>query len=580
MKKSILIGLVTFFMMMNIPIVQGGLWHRDKKQKHSSAVILQNGKSNPALLIDAKRNEITGNIEKAQSLYREYLSKYPEDPVAYFELGRILYNNKELDEALKLSEKAAELDPNNIWYQLFQAEVNQAKANYKESIRIYEKIVEKYPSNVDYYYQLAALYLISERYREAIEVYDKIENLTGISEDISVQKEKIFLVLNDIPRAQEELEKLVRAYPDNTSYLSMLAEFLMSANKSDEALDIYNKIIQTDPNNPYIHMTLSDYYRKKGDKARSFEELKLGFSNPNLDIDTKVRVLLSFYSLNDLYKDYKDVAFELAKILVAVHPNTAKSYSIYGDLLEQDKNDSAARDVFIKAVTYDSSNFVLWSEIMRLDLVLNKFDHLIEFSEKSKELFPEQPLPYLFSGLGSYQKKDYGQAVKDFTTGSKLVVNNDELMAQFFMYMGDAYHALKNAEESDKAYEKSLQAKGDNAYVLNNYAYYLVLRNMELDKAERMAKRAVTLEPSNSSFLDTYGWVLYKMGRYADAEPWVERALEDKEEVSAEVMEHYGDIQYKLGNVTKAVEFWMKAKAKGPGSDFLDKKIADKKLYE
>ena len=90
----------------------------------------------------------------------------------------------------------------------------------------------------------------------------------------------------------------------------------------------------------------------------------------------------------------------------------------------------------------------------------------------------------------------------------------------------------------------------------------------------------MTLDPKNSSFQDTYGWVLYKLGRYSEAKTWVGKALDDKEGISAEVMEHYGDILYKLGDTAEALEYWEKAKAKGPGSSFLDKKISEKKLYE
>ncbi len=160
------------------------------------------------------------------------------------------------------------------------------------------------------------------------------------------------------------------------------------------------------------------------------------------------------------------------------------------------------------------------------------------------------------------------------------MADNDELLSEFYMYLGDSYHSLKDTSESDKAYEKSLSIKNDNAYVLNNYAYYLSLRNRDLEKAETMSKKAVTLDPKNSSFQDTYGWVLYKLQRYDDARTWVGKALEDKDSVSAEVMEHYGDILFKLGEAGQALEYWQKAKARGPGSALLDKKIAEKKLYE
>jgi tetratricopeptide (TPR) repeat protein len=217
---------------------------------------------------------------------------------------------------------------------------------------------------------------------------------------------------------------------------------------------------------------------------------------------------------------------------------------------------------------------------MRLDMQLEKYDHLRDFSASAIELFPEQAMPFLFSGLANLQLKNYEDALVSFRRGQRLVVNNDELESQFYMYMGDTYHALKNAEESDKAYDRSLELKYDNPYVLNNYAYYLSVRNTNLYKAEVMAKKAVELDPVNASFQDTYGWVLYRLGRFDEAKTWVAKALEEKGGPSAEVMEHYGDILFHLGEIGKAVEYWEKAKAKGPGSEFLQKKITDKKIYE
>jgi tetratricopeptide (TPR) repeat protein len=557
--------------MLASPAVAGFIAEKEKKQKPVS---------NVQALIDAKKCQITGNVDKAESLYRDYIEKYPQDPVAYYELAGILGSKNNLGESANLASKAVELDPDNVWYKLFLAEVYQIKGDYKEAISLYKLLLDGNPDNLDYLYQMAALNIASERFRDAVEIYDRIEKKTGVSEEISLQKEKLYLLLKDIPRALQELEQLVNAFPEEPKYLSILAEFYLANGQSAEALKTYLKILELDPDDPYIHMSLADYYRKQGNKEQAFEELKEGFANPNLDIDTKVTVLLSFYTLNELYTELKDKAFILANILLDVHPGNPKSHSIYGDLLIQDKKTGEAREEFLKAVTLDSSNYVIWEEVMRLDLQLEMYDHLASFSERAIELFPEQPIPFLFSGMAAFQQKRFEDALTAFDRGSKMVVSNDELLATFYMYMGDTYHSLNRIDESDKAYEKSLAIKYDNPYVLNNYAYYLSLRGKDLDKAEKMAKRAITLEPDNSSFQDTYGWVLYKQGRYEDAEPWIDRALDDKEGISAEVLEHYGDVMFKLGNVGKALEYWIKARDKGPGSALLEKKITDKMLYE
>ena len=148
------------------------------------------------------------------------------------------------------------------------------------------------------------------------------------------------------------------------------------------------------------------------------------------------------------------------------------------------------------------------------------------------------------------------------------------------MYQGDVLHAMKRDAEAFSAYERSLKLKDDNGYVLNNYAYYLSLDGSELDKAEKMSKQAVTLDPENPSFQDTYGWVLFKQRKYKEAAEWILKAVQSKEEPSAEVLEHYGDVLYKLDDKTGALEYWLKAKQKGKGSDLLEKKINEKKYYQ
>jgi len=535
--------------------------------------------SNPGMLIEAKKEAIIGNLKGAQDLFRKYINRYEEDPVGYFELARLEAEQKNFDEAVKMCGEACKLDPDNIWYSLFLAELYQGTSQFKEAIAIYEKVVAKNPGNLDYLYQLAALFLQVEKYPDAIKIYNQIDEKAGISEETVIQKQKIYLHLNDLKGAEHEIQKLIAAFPEEPRYYSILAEFYMSNNMQDKALETYKKITVMEPDNAYIHMSMADYYRKTGNKEKAFEELKLGFANPNLDVDTKVSILLSFYTVNQIYHDLKEQAFTLSKILIETHPKDPKVFSIYGDFLVQDKKMPEARETFLKVLSLDSSRYAIWEQVLQLDLQLSEFEHLLTYSTKATELFPDQPLPFLFSGLANLQLKKYEAALKALASGANLVADNNELLAQFYMYQGDALHAMKNEPEAFMAYERSIKMKDDNGYVLNNYAYYLSLLGSELDKAEKMAKKAVTLDPENTSFQDTYGWVLFKQEKYQEAAEWILKALQSKEEPSAEVLEHYGDVLYKLGDTSGAFDYWLKAKQKGTGSEFLDKKISEKKYY-
>ena len=113
--------------------------------------------------------------------------------------------------------------------------------------------------------------------------------------------------------------------------------------KQDKAWEMYTRILETDPGDPYVRMSLADYYRKKGDKDKSFNELKLGFANSRLDIDTKINILMSYYVITETYDTLKQQAFELAEILVATHPSEAKAYSIRADFLAREMKYAEAR---------------------------------------------------------------------------------------------------------------------------------------------------------------------------------------------------------------------------------------------
>lgn len=533
-----------------------------------------------AIFIEANKAKMIGDMATASALFGKCILADPSNDAAYYELASIHNDNNDPSTAEQLADKAYRLDEKNPWYGLLLLDIYRQNNKNDAAVKLAQHLVKESPENPELLFELADLYLTLEKYGDAIKIYDKIEERVGISEEISVQKQKIYMAENKSGKATEEMEKLAAAFPEESRYQALLAETYMKAKMPEKALIAYNRIAEIDPGNPYIHISLADFYRQQGDKKRAFEELKLGFANPTLDIDTKVRVMITYYSLSEIYDEMKSEAIELAQILKATHPDNPKSHSMYADFLVRDKKFEEARVEYRKVLALDSSKYVVWETVLQLDAQLADFIALEHESTRAIELFPLQPLPYLFSGAANTQRKKYTEAIKSLEAGMKLVADNNSLLAQFNAYLGDAYNAIENHEASDRAYEKSLKLNPNDSYVLNNYAYYLALRGKDLDEAEEMAKKSSELDPRNPSNLDTYAWVLYKVGKYSEAENTILKALEIEGNTSAVILEHYGDILYKLGQLDKAFEYWQKAQTVGKGSDFLGKKLKEKKLYE
>ncbi|MFP4470018.1 MAG: tetratricopeptide repeat protein [Bacteroidales bacterium] len=531
--------------------------------------------------MEANKQRILGNYDEAEKLYKKVLEIDADHDPSMYELARIYLRKSRAEDAILLMKKAISIDNRNVWYQLMMADLYKKTRQFNKVIEVFTKLTLQYPEKIDYYYDLALSYIIMGEYKEAIAVYDQLEEKLGITEDISLQKQRLYLNMDKSSKAVQEIEKLVEAHPYNSRYLQILAEAYMSHGKDDKALEIYEKIAEVDPQNPYIHISLSDYYRRQGNEQKAYEQLSVGLANPNLDLDSKIQVLLSFYSVDQFYNEKREQAYELARILKETHPDDTRALSIYGDLQYRSGELQPALETFNRILEGDSSQYAVWEQKMFILNELTRNKELAETSSAAMELFPMQPLTYLFNGFAHFQLKEYEAARKAMENGSKLVVDNNLLLAQFYSTLGDIYNELKEHTKSNEYYEKALSLKPDDAYVLNNYSYYLSLRNENLERAREMAAKANELDPGNPSFMDTYGWVLYKLGEYVEAEKWIKKALDHEEADGAVLLEHYGDVLYKLNRKEEAMKYWQKARdAGGEASEFLDEKIEKQTLVE
>ncbi len=529
---------------------------------------------------NAEKEKMLGNYKNAADLLFQCLKIDPSSDAVMYELADIYDVTGNTKDALFLSKKAAKLEPKNKWYQLQLASLYQKTSDYKDAIQVYQQLVNDYPHYIEFYYQLASTQMSAGDLEDAIKTFDLIEFKTGVSEDLCLQKERIYIKTGNIEKAVEEIQKLIHQNPRETKYYGMLGELYMANDMNDKAMEAYNKILEMEPNNPEIHLALAEYYRNTGNKEKSFAEILKAFSNPLMDIDTKIKILLSYYAITEKFEELKGQAFQLVDTLVVVHPDEPKAFSIQADFLFRDNKLKEARDAYKKVIALDKSKFIIWNQLFILESQLTNFDSLYVETKRALDLFPTQPTVYIFNGVACMQRKKYDEAVTVLKNGVEIIADDSLLSAQFYSYLGDSYHELKKDSLSDMYYNKTLSLDPQNAYVLNNYSYYLSERGVNLDKALEMSKKSNDIEKNNSSFLDTYGWIFYKKGDYANAKVWIEKAFDNGGSKSGTIIEHLGDINYRLGEAPKALELWKKAKETGEGSPLLDKKIAEQKLYE
>ena len=526
--------------------------------------------------LEAKYNE---NYPVAIFNFEQALKFYTDDDASMYELAGLFQMAGRSIEALSLIQRAAELQPDNKWYQIRLAQVYLQNSDYQSFMNIYDKLLADDPDNLDYLEAYIDVLLRIGDYDKVIEKLDVVEQQLGKNEYIFLQKAQIYDEQGKKDKAIKELENLVEFMPENTRYLAMLAEAYRKMKRDKEAFQVYLKIKEIEPDNQYINISLMDYYQSMGELDKAFEEFVAAIKNKNLDFETKAQIYDFWFQKQD-EKNIGDEAEMAGNAFIETHPDKSLGYYIIGTVYYNNKDYAKAKDYYLQALERDKNNFITLYQLSLCYIDLQDYDNVIKYTEQAISLYPEQPLFYLFSGIGYFNNKDYEMTVKVLEKGRKLSANK-ELTANFDTYIGDTYHLLYNKQKAFEAYDRVLKAQPDNIYVLNNYSYYLSLDNQDLERALQMSAKTIKAEPKNATYLDTYAWILYKLERYQEAKKYMDKVFKYDKNPQGVNYEHLGDILYKLDDTKNAVKNWKKAKkAGGEVSEFLDKKIKDEKLYE
>ena len=531
------------------------------------------------LYFDGLHEKLMENYTQAASYFSKVIEIDPQNDAAMFELSSMSFAQGKQSEAERLIRDAVTVKPDNRWYWSSLADIYKKTNNITELVLVLEELIRLAPGMEPYYYDRANALMILKKTDQAITAYNEIESRFGSSEDLSAARQRILMQQGKPAKVEEELEKQIKDNPDDVRNYLYLSEVHAKSGNRDKAIEVLNKAKGVDPANALIRLALADNYRAINQFENTFIELKVAFEDPNLNIDEKVRIVLSFFPM---FSDMKARAYanELASIMVKVHANEAKAFAVYGDVLFQEKKYNEARDSYKKALKLNDQIYQIWEQLLRIEVGQGDFQQAILDGEESLTVFPNQAELYLYTGIAYAQTNKHEKAVSYLKNAGDLDTEDPAIREQIYSILGDSYNALKKYNESDKSYEKALEINPDNSFVLNNYAYYLSLRGENLDKAEKMSKRSVQLQPDNASSEDTYAWILFRLKKYQDAKTWIEKALKNDTTNNSTQLEHYGDILYLLGEKDLALKQWEKAKSIGSGSDKLDKKINEKKYIE
>lgn len=530
------------------------------------------------LFFDGLQEKVSMNFARASSSFTKVLEIDPANDAAMYELANINFADNKPEDAERLLRNAVAINPENEWYWVLLSDIYKKQNKITQLVLVLEELAKIAPQNESYYYDKANALLVLKRMDDATKAYDLIEKKFGSSDDLVSARQRILMQQGKSSKLAGELEDQIQLEPEALRNYIFLAEVYSKTGDYKKALEILNRAKQIAPENAMIRLALADTYKALKQYENTFIELKVAFADPDLNIDEKVRIILSFFPT---FADMKARAYanELASIMVRIHPDEAKAFAVYGDVLFQERKYDQAQTSYKKALDINDQVYQIWEQLLRIEVNRGEFQQAITDGERALSIFPNQALLYFYTGIAYGQTQKHEKAISYMKNTLDLELEDQEIVVQVYSTMGDSFNALKKFKDSDQAYSKALELDPRNSYVLNNYAYYLSLRRENLEEAEKMSRRSIELNPDNASSEDTYAWILFRLKRYEDAKKWIEKALQHNSNSAVQV-EHYGDILYFLGEREQAVIQWQKSKDLGSRSDTLDKKINEKKYID
>ena len=530
--------------------------------------------------LEAMRLKEKKDYASAFGLLQHCLDIHPNAASALYEVSQYYMFLRQVPQGQEALEKAVANAPDNYWYSQGLASLYQQQNELDKAITLLEQMVVRFPAKQDPLFNLLDLYGRQEKYDKVISTLNRLEKHMGKNEQLSMEKFRIYLQMKDDKKAFQEIESLVQEYPMDMRYQVILGDVYLQNGKKQEAYDVYQKVLAAEPDNPMAIFSMASYYKQTGQEELYQQQLDTLLLNKKVTPDTKVGVMRQMIVENEQADKDSTQIIALFDRIMKQEQDDPQIPMLYAQYLLSKNMEAESVPVLEQVVDLDPTNNA--ARMMLIGAAVKKEDYkqIIKVCEPGIEATPDalEFYYYLAVAYNQAEKPDSVISICKRALEHKTADGKKEIVSEFYSILGDMYHTQKQMKEAYAAYDSALVYNPSNIGALNNYAYYLSVERRDLDKAEEMRYKTVKAEPNNATYLDTYAWILFEKGNYAEARIYIDNAMKseggDKSDV---IVEHCGDIYYMTGDVDGALTYWKKALEMGSESKTLKQKIEKKK---
>ena len=491
-----------------------------------------------------------GNNDAAFDLLRHCVELNPEAAEAWYFLAQYYSALKDQEKSQAYIKKAAAIAPENLTYMETLAQIYISQQDYAAAIPVIEGIYERNKDREDMLEMLFQLYQQVEDYDQAINVLNKIEKIDGKNERISMAKSEIYNRKGDKKAAIAEMKALAQQFPNDQNYQAMYGEALMMNGQVKKALKVYDDILKTEPDNNRVLMSLRTYHQALGHQMEADSLTERVLLNRNSTVEEKIHLLRQEISASE------QAGGDSTKVLGLFHrmlaqPQSDENMALFCASYMNAKKmptDSISQ-VLMKVLAIAPDNAAARLQLLGYAWESDDMDRVITLCQDARQYTPDDMAFYYYQGIAYFKRDSLDAALSAFKNGIGVIKEDSDpvIVSDFYAVMGDILHQKGLAEEAFAAYDSCLVWKDDNMGCLNNYAYYLSERGERLTKAEEMSFKTIKAEPKNSTYLDTYAWILYMEERYAEAQIYIEQAVQnmDESQDNSVILEHAEKIKLK-----------------------------------
>ena len=506
--------------------------------------------------IEATKLKMFGNLPDAASMLTGCVEVNPREAAAHYQLAEIYTAINDTSNAVRYARLATKYDTQNMWYKLQLANLYLAKKQIDSAIVVYRQIVDAQPDDDDLRQNLASLYLEKNEYRKALKELNRIEKTYGFTEEIVLAKYRVYSKKKDVKATESLLKKGIRKYPDRLRFYGLLAELYSSIGREKEAQENYTKLFEVDPESAIGYISMIEFYKDYGNDAKAMEEMQRMYDMKTIEPDLKVELYLKLSADSMFLKKHSQEMDLLIKQLYEKYPDNFRVRIVNADRNLREKNYEGAKNDLLFITGRIQTNYFLWEQLLYLLNLLQDHETLYEQTAKALEHFNDRYLFNFFHGTAASMLKRYDDAISSYLRTIECLKKEKEpdrdVELQTYVFMAEACNEQKRYAESDEAFEKALSIAPNNPLVLNNYSYYLSLREEKLELAEKYIRLCIAQEPNSSTYLDTYGWVLYKLGRVDEAIVMIDKAMKNGGKDNPEIINHMCELLTTAGRMDEA----------------------------